>query len=219
MKKINYYFRISNRRKILDRLQFKYSNEYIGVVLDIGGKDKGSFIKPKDKVEKWLFADIVAENNPDIILDVADMQTIKSESIDVVNAIELFEHVENIDKGLAECYRVLKKNGKIIISIPFLAHIHADPNDFQRWTYTKWTKELEKLNFTIQSIDINGRFFTVLSEMVKTFTRQLPVVIRHIAYFNFPVLDFIARFDKLETVKNHKILGNFHGGYFIIAQK
>ncbi|MCK5039975.1 MAG: methyltransferase domain-containing protein [Candidatus Aenigmarchaeota archaeon] len=37
------------------------------------------------------------------------MNKIKTQSIDVVNAIELFEHVEYPEKGLKECHRVLKK--------------------------------------------------------------------------------------------------------------
>jgi SAM-dependent methyltransferase len=219
LKKIKYYFWSSYRRKILDKLQYKYISEYQGIVLDIGGRDRGEFKKPKSKVEKWIFADIEPKHEPDIILDVADMQNVKSESIDVVNAIELFEHVENINDGLSECYRVLKFGGKFLISVPFLAHIHADPFDFQRWTLTKWKSELQKLNFIIENIEINGRFFTVFSEMNKIFIKSLPVVIKHFAYLSFPIFDLISKLDNLKIVKNHKILGNFHGGYFIIAKK
>ena len=102
---------------MLDFLQEKYKNLYQGIVLDIGGRDRGKFRKPKENVEKWIFADINPNHNPDIILDVADMKQIESESIDVINAIELFEHVEKIKKGLRECFRVLKNNGIIIISV------------------------------------------------------------------------------------------------------
>jgi len=56
------------------------------------------------------------EHNPDIVLDVANMKNMGDESIDVINAIELFEHVEDIEKSLDECYRILKKGGIMIIS-------------------------------------------------------------------------------------------------------
>lgn len=39
------------------------------------------------------------------------MRDIKNESVDVINAIELFEHVEKNEEGLKERYRVLKKMG------------------------------------------------------------------------------------------------------------
>ena len=66
----------SYRRQMLDRLQEKYRGLYKGIVLDIGGRDRGNFKKPKDKVQKWIFADINQDYNPDIILDVSDMKQI-----------------------------------------------------------------------------------------------------------------------------------------------
>ena len=99
MSKLNYKW-LSYRRKMLDVLQEKYNYLYEGIVLDIGGRDLGEYQKPKDKVKKWIFADINKDNNPDIVLDVANMEKIESNSIDVVNAIELFEHVQDIDKGI-----------------------------------------------------------------------------------------------------------------------
>lgn len=98
-KKIRYYLWASYRRRLLDKLQNKYSFLYKGIVLDIGGRDRGMFKKPKDKVEKWIFADIESKHNPDIILDVADMNMFLNSSIDCISAMELFEHVEKIEKG------------------------------------------------------------------------------------------------------------------------
>ena len=187
--------------------------------MDIGGRDRGAFKKPKDKVEKWIFADIEPKHNPDIITDVADMHNIETESIDVINALELFEHVEKIEKGLSECYRILKKNGKMLISVPFLYRVHADPYDYQRWTITKWENELKKKGFDIKKIEITGRFFTVLNGMQRTFIQSLPVIIRHIAYFLFPFLDLINKLDNTNWIKKHPKLGNYHGGYFIIVEK
>jgi len=59
------------------------------------------------------------------------MKQIKDESIDVVNTIELFEHVEFPEKGLRECYRVLTKGRVMIVSVLFLYPIHADPLIFK----------------------------------------------------------------------------------------
>jgi len=187
--------------------------------LDIGGRDRGFTKKPKGKVEKWIFADIEAKHNPDIILDVTNMQSVDTESIDIVNAIELFEHVEKIEDGIAECRRVLKKGGKIILSVPFLYPVHADPYDFQRWTLTKWKKELKNNKFTIETAEINGRFFTVRNSMRKDFILSLPSIFRFLGYLLLPVFDLTNKLDNFHWVKKHKKLGNYHGGYFIIARK
>ena len=154
--KARYYIWASYRRRLLDKLQKKYSNLYKGIVLDIGGRNRGGFKKPKEKVEQWIFADIEESHNPDIVLDVSCMNMVETESIDIIAAMELFEHVEKIEKGLSECYRVLKKGGFMLISVPFLHPIHADPSDFQRWTEYKWRVELERIGFKIKKIILWG---------------------------------------------------------------
>ncbi len=216
---IRYYFWATYRRKILDKLLEENKHYYKGIILDIGGRDRGKFEKPKDKVEKWIFADIDEKHNPDIVLNVENMSKIETESIDVINTNELFEHVGKIEQGLRECYRVLKKNGVMILSVPFLFPIHADPYDFQRWTEDKWKKELEILGFKIEKYEITGRYFTVLLDMEKVFIQSLPRVLRWILYLFYTLLDLFTKLDNLKFIQNHPKLGKFHGGYFIIARK
>ena len=222
MIKSNYNYWASYRRQMLDLLQEKYQDLYKGVVLDIGGRDRGNFKKPKDKVEKWIFADINHDRNPDIILDVSNMKQINSNSIDIVNAIELFEHVYEIEKGLRECFRVLKKSGVLILSIPFLFPIHADPNDFQRWTSTKWRIELERIGFKVEKLIIMGKFYTTLAEMYKSKLKSIkkryflgkilfPIIL--------PFLNLLIKWDNKSFVKEDPILNYYHAGYFIIARK
>jgi len=216
----NYYFWASYRRKMLDDLQEKYKDLYRGVVLDIGGRDRGRFKKPKNKVDKWIFADIGGKNNPDIILDVSNMKNIESESVDIVNAIELFEHVKKPKQGLKECYRVLKKKGVMILSAPFLYPIHADPCDFQRWTKTKWELELKNAGFRIQKAKVMGGFFTILMEYQKLFMKSFPKKLGNLfRLVNYPLMDLITNLDNFRLIRNNKTLSGFHGGYFIIAKK
>jgi SAM-dependent methyltransferase len=217
--RLKYYLKSTYRRQILDKLLKKYEYIYKGIVLDIGGRDRGKFTKPKHKVDKWIFADIEEKHQPDILLDISDMYMIDNESIDIVSAMEVFEHVEKINQGISECYRVLKKGGKLILSVPFLYPVHADPFDFQRWTLTKWEKELTQKGFKIEQIDIMGHFFTVKNSMNRALIQSLPFFIRYFGYLLFPFFDLINRLDKTKYIQNHSKLGNYHGGYFIIAEK
>ncbi|MFA6136371.1 MAG: methyltransferase domain-containing protein [Candidatus Paceibacterota bacterium] len=221
LKNIKYIFASTLRRKILDKLlsdnvgYFKSDS----VVLDIGGRDRGKFIKPKNNVKKWIFADIDPSYNPDVVLDVSDMKPIKSNSIDVILATELFEHVAEPQKGIKECFRVLKKGGIFIISAPFLYRIHADPDDFQRWTDKKWIYELETIGFKLEKIEVMGRFFSVMSDNFRFFIQSLPRLIKYILYPLVLMSDFISLLDRTKLILNSKILDSFHGGYFIVATK
>ena len=124
------------------------------------------------------------------------MTQISSNSIDIINVMELFEHVEDISSGLKECYRVLKENGVLLISAPFLHHIHADPYDFQRWTNTKWKNELTKLGFKIEKIIVMGRYFTVLGDMLKLLIKSFLKIYKYLGFLLFRILDRIVKLDK-----------------------
>jgi len=222
LKKIKYFFSATQRRILLDKLLLSHLNIFTSesVVLDIGGRDRGIFKKPKNKVKKWIFVDIEPKHNPDIILDVSNMKNIASDSMDIILATELFEHVEKPEDGLKECFRVLKKDGIMILSVPFLYRVHGDPFDFQRWTNIKWTKELESIGFKIDELIIMGRYFTVMVDNFKFFAQIFWGIFRYPAYIFLAIKGTIARrLDETNLVKNNLVLGSFHGGYFIKVKK
>lgn len=47
---------------------------------------------------------------------------------------QVLEHVPDADEVVSEMYRVLKPNGKVIVTVPFYFPFHASPHDFRRWT-------------------------------------------------------------------------------------
>ncbi len=217
---LGYYLWASYRRKSLDRLQGRFQDLYRGVVLDIGGRDRGRFVKPRDHVDKWIFADINEEHRPDLVLDVSDMRgEFADRGVDVVNAMELFEHVERIDRGLEECFRVLKEKGRLLISVPFLYPVHADPHDFQRWTREKWTRTLGDLGFYIEAFEVTGGFFSVLGDAVKTLVHSLPRIPCRFFQLFYPLLDLFVLLDRTDFGSSHPRLTGYHGGYFIVARK
>ncbi len=216
----NYYLWASYRRRMLDGLQRRHKHLYTGVVLDIGGRDRGAFKKPRDKVDRWIFVDSETSRNPEIVADVANMDMVGDDSVDVVNAIELFEHVARPEAGLRECYRVLKRGGVMLLSAPFLAAVHADPSDYQRWTEAKWRRELEIAGFAVERCVVMGRFFTHVMEAKKTLVKRLPRVFRTaVQLAAYPLMDLIARLDNTSWVARDDKLKSFHGGYFIVARK
>jgi ubiquinone/menaquinone biosynthesis C-methylase UbiE len=79
---------------------------------------------------------------------------------------EVLEHLENPSKVLQEAYRITKKSGKIIATMPFLYPIHADPYDYQRWTPERIKLEFEKVGFTIEKIVPMGSVFAVIYDLL-----------------------------------------------------
>jgi len=212
------YFSTSYRRKKIDALSEKYRGLYRGIVLDIGGRDRGRFKKPKNNVEKWIFADIVPDFHPDMILDVTDMKSIQNDSIDVISALELFEHVNYPEKGIMECYRALKQDGTFIASTPFLYGIHADPYDFQRWTGEKWKRVLNDVGFKEIKVITMGTGISVFLDMLKAVLRYSHPIVKYISFLLYPIFDLIEIFDRTRLIQR-SVLGGYVGGYFIVAKK
>lgn len=65
----------------------------------------------------------------------------KSNVFDAVIATEIFEHVKYYDKAIGECYRVLKKEGRICVSVPtaFSEHIFSK-------LHPQWVKNSGHIN-------------------------------------------------------------------------
>jgi SAM-dependent methyltransferase len=56
------------------------------------------------------------------------------QSFDTVVCLEVLEHLSSPLEAVREARRVLKPQGRMILSTPFLYPIHDAPHDYQRWT-------------------------------------------------------------------------------------
>lgn len=109
----------------------------------------------------------VSEYHPSID-EVADAHNLQYDdsSFDAVIAIEVIEHLHSPSVSVNECYRVLSKNGLLICSIPFMFHVHGDPNDYQRFT----KQGIIQLASSFDQVDIEiiGGRLAVISDILTT---------------------------------------------------
>ncbi len=138
------------RRTLLDLYLSKSICYMKGHVIDIGGKKvnkRGDFRPPLSQVQSWQYANMDKSTNPDFCCN-AERIPVNDASFDTALLCDVLEHVREPEVVLGEAFRILKKcGGVLIISIPFLFPVHADPSDFQRWTDSKIKLVLESLGF------------------------------------------------------------------------
>ena len=212
---------ITFRRYYLDAILSKVI--FKGAVLDIGGKKdnkRGSFRPPLDKVVSWEYLNTDASTNPDYCCSAENIP-IDNDKFDFVLMAEVLEHLENPSKVLQDAYRITKFSGKIIASMPFLYPIHADPNDYQRWTPERIKLEFEKVGFTIEKITPMGSLFAVIYDLLyvslgMASKNRRALKIRIIRKFLMPLLAILfLPLDKYYDYKSKRITT----GYFIVGIK
>jgi|LGVF01.1.fsa_nt_gb SAM-dependent methyltransferase len=116
----------------------KVANEYIGVDWENSPHD---------------------QTNVDIFADLTKRLPFDDHFADTVVSFQVMEHLPEPDFFLSECYRILKKNGKLFITVPFMWHIHEAPYDYYRYTRYGLTYMLKKNGFTDIEIKENTGFW------------------------------------------------------------
>jgi len=135
-----------------------------GIMLDIGCGTRRYEPIFLPHVEKYIGLDwpqIIDRARPDVIGDAMRIP-IKSASIDTLLATELMEHLPSPHIFLAEVARVLRNNGILILSVPFLEPLHEEPRDYYRFTPFSLRLLMEEHGFSIHHIWNKGGWWSVV---------------------------------------------------------
>src|SRR5262245_36404062 len=211
-----YYLGTSYRRKRVDADLESVVSLFAGRVLDVGGaRRRGKFRPPAGS--RWLVADLTPALRPDVAADVAALP-FRDGAFDAIKVTEVLEHVPDPAAALAECRRVLRARGHVVISAPFLERLHGDPSAYGRYTETMWRRLLQAARLEPVSIAPQGGYFTHLAGLLRFLVLRAPAGVRHLGYCFFPALDLLTRLDRSERLARSDFSA-FVGGYLIVATR
>lgn len=215
---LQYYLGLSYRRKRIDADLSRVAGHLAGRVLDVGGaRRRGTFRPPAGA--RWVVADVSVARTAEGGLGVgADIQALpfRAGAFDAVKATEVLEHVPDVRRALAECRRVLRPGGHLVITVPFLERVHGDPDDYTRYTRSMWERLLAEAGLRPTTIAPQGGYFSHLAGLLRYLVLHSPRPLRWVGYVTFPLLDGLARLDGLASVRRSE-LATWVGGYLIVA--
>lgn len=114
-------------------------------VLDYGcGGSPYRFLFPK---AKYIRADLPHIEDIDFPIKPDGTIDLPSDSVDLVMSSQVLEHVPDPQVYLAECRRVLKPGGTLLLSTHGLFQDHGCPYDFQRWTADGLRRAIQQAGF------------------------------------------------------------------------
>jgi len=145
---------------------------------------------------------------------------LEDKSFNVILAFQVLEHHKNIEKFFSEANRLLKEDGYLFITFPFIWSLHEEPNDFQRLTHYKIKDLAERNGLEIVNIDKRGGVSSVISQTLNLslFEKKIPKIIKYFLYFLLlaPFQYFSYLFEKLIKQKEERTI---FLGYSILMQK
>ncbi len=146
-----------------------------GRMVDIGCGLRPYQILFKDQVTSYIGIDWPAsaeKARPDIISDALFLPILHDKA-DTVLATELIEHLPDPDQFIAEVARILRINGALILSVPFLEPLHEEPRDYYRLTPHGLRVILERHGFSLVHLSPKGGLPAVLGSFISQAVYEL----------------------------------------------
>lgn len=156
-------------QRIVQRaLQDAGSKYFKGKLIDIGCGEK-----PYKQLLEGFISDHVGVDHVDSfhskesvdLIGTAYKIPVESQSFDTALCSAVLEHLEEPEKAIRECHRVLKNGAYAIYSIPFIWHLHEEPRDFYRYTKYGIRYLFEKAGFEIVELNPLSGFWVTFGQL------------------------------------------------------
>src|SRR6266567_642761 len=138
------YLHLVDLREALD---FYRTSEKISI-LDYGCG--GSPYRDLFPNSEYIRADFTPCEGLDLLLPADSSIPVSDNTFDMVLSTQVLEHVPESVNYVAECFRVLKPGGFLVLTTHGLFEDHGCPYDFQRWTADGLRLLLERAGFRIR---------------------------------------------------------------------
>ena len=154
----------------------------------------------------------------DFCCDLNESLTILNDSFDTVVLSDVLEHIFYPPKLLKEIYRIMRKDGVLIVGVPFYYFLHEIPYDYYRYTEYSLKKLIEDTGYKVVLLNRIGGAFDVWGDITAKITKSIP-------YLGYPIsnaIQFITlKFGDTRFGLNIRVKTavNFPLAYIIVARK
>lgn len=121
--------------------------------MDIGCGEKPYKLIYDNTCESSIGIDVETCKHEQKYVDIfasADDMPFEDSLFDSILCTNVLEHVSNMERAFEEIARVLKKDGYLMLSVPFLYPVHEAPYDYYRYTPYGLEYQLKKNGFQIE---------------------------------------------------------------------
>ena len=146
--------------------------------------------------------------------DLTKKLSISSKKYNNVLFFNILEHLPEYQLAFSEIYRIIKKGGFFIGSVPFIYQIHAAPRDYFRFSKQFFELNFKKYKFKKIKIKALGFGpFTASYSLVYPYLKYLPLLSQIFLLLAYILDSFIQFFVKTDLKEIFPL------GYFFIVKK
>jgi SAM-dependent methyltransferase len=135
-----------------------------GRLLDVGCGERPYQSLPS-AVDEWVGFDDTANAGADVHGN-ADALPFADASFDTVLCTQVIEHVREPAAVIAQCARVLRPDGRLILSAPQYWEVHEEPHDYFRFTPAGLQTLLERAGLTVLELLREGTGVKVAAQAI-----------------------------------------------------
>lgn len=193
-------------RKHLNEFSKNIQNSQLTIV-DIGAGN--SYYKNVFTKTSNVYISMDMQNLPGLsVVGIVERLPFRSSAADVVLLIEVLEHVYGTHDAIKEINRIIKHNGYLFITVPFI-HGYHDTIDYFRFTETALQRLLRENGFDIIMTEKRGGIFACINAIIF----NIPSILfkNKISYIFFAFLTpligilFLLDYMNLDRDKSHTL--------------
>ncbi len=150
-----------NHNQLISKINWEIARKlpYRGRVVDMGCGSAPYKELILAKAEEYVGVDWASsvhdQRHVDVFADLSGPLPLESDWADTITAFQVLEHVREPELFLRECRRILRCGGQLLLTVPFMWHVHEAPNDYYRYTRHGLQYLLEKSGFAEIALEAN----------------------------------------------------------------
>lgn len=163
----------------------------------------------------YIGADLPGNPAADVEVTEAGTLPVSDDEFDAVLSTQVLEHVRDPNVYVAECFRVLRPGGRLLLTTHGTMILHPDPIDLWRWTSDGLKFELERVGFRIVGFEgVIGLAGIAIQLFQDATLGHLPRRLR--AFYAFLMQSLIALCDRLHSDRSRSYNAFV---YAVVAEK
>ena len=173
----------------LDKIKIK------GKCIEFGASEnsKKNFLKDDTRFTICHFSNFKSKSNKIIDINLEKIDNKLNVKYDNAIIFNVLEHLNNIEIPLNNINRILKKDGLIIGSTPFLYRVHGAPKDYFRFTKDNLLYNLKKSGFDkIKIKELGTGPFLASFSLLRGFLKYIPIIYEFFLLFSL-IFDWVLK--------------------------